>query len=72
MTIKTLLENLITSRAHEDVEQNFTKDKYVCLRCGKRGGIETMFSDAPNERCTPHFELKTSGWKDEPDCGRLI
>jgi hypothetical protein len=65
MRLENLPEKLVTSRAHEVVEQNFTKNKYVCLRCGKRGAIEIMFSDAPEERCTPHFELKTSGWKDE-------
>lgn len=58
---------LLVSRAHEVVLQSFSKDRYTCLMCGKKGDIKSMFSDVPEERCTPHFESATSGWKDEFD-----
>jgi len=58
-------EPLVLSRAHEVVLQNFSKDKYVCLRCGRRGDITTLFSGASDERCNPQFELASSGWVDE-------
>jgi hypothetical protein len=58
------LSDIIVSKAHEVVLKNFTKDKYVCVRCGLEGDLKVLFGP---QRCTPHYELATSGWKDESD-----
>jgi hypothetical protein len=59
-------DDLITSRAHEVVQcLPLHIEEYTCVRCGVRGTLQRLFGDCPDERCTPHAEFKSSGWKSE-------
>jgi hypothetical protein len=53
----------VISRAH-DVRQDLPLSacRYVCIRCGLRGGLDTLFGPI---RCEPHREFASSGWLDE-------
>jgi hypothetical protein len=54
---------IIVSSAHEVVLATpVTSGLYVCLRCRARGTLARMFSNDPQMRCTPHYELASSGW----------
>lgn len=60
------LPELIISRAHEVVQSlPLSARLYTCMQCHTIGSLAKLFSDYPDEKCTPHFETKTSGWLDE-------
>ena len=58
---------IIVSKAHEVVQTNDGK-QLTCMRCGLTGPLKTLFGTI---RCTPHYESKTSGWKDEVDSNEI-
>ena len=52
----------VASRAHEVAEAlPVWSGVYVCMRCGQRGSLRTMFCDLET-RCVPHQEFANSGW----------
>lgn len=58
-----MMAELVLSRAHEVAQAlPLSAERYVCIRCGKRGPLVRLFSAEPAERCLPHLETKASGW----------
>ena len=57
------LPELIISKAHEIVQcLPLDAELYKCVRCESKATLKELFH---GQRCTPHFELETSGWEDE-------
>jgi len=58
------MPKLIVSTAHEVVEcLPAQQGTYKCLRCELEGPLALLFSEKPEDRCRPHYETETSGWK---------
>lgn len=58
-------EEWIVSKAHD--WRGSADNKVVCIRCG----ASTKIGVWNIARCTPHYEDKNSGWKDEREAGNV-